>query len=231
MSNKNLIYENICLSPQDYNCFKGKNQLNDLCISFYYNYLLSTKSKTIQSLDQKIVFLDPAVVSNIYFDDSLEDLISMYSPLELENKDFIFIPINDNTDKFKSGGGTHWALMIYSKLDEKFIYIDSTNGRIGIINEIAIKIKSIMKRSSIKKDEGLIIYPQIERKQYNSYDCGVFVIEFTDKLIEYIISQYELNKNEIYIEKLDYSNIFKDVHEKSTSLKRMNIINIVNELL
>lgn len=88
-----------------------------------------------------------------------------------------------------------------------------------------------MKRSSIKKDEGLIIYPQIERKQYNSYDCGVFVIEFTDKLIEYIISQYELNKNEIYIEKLDYSNIFKDVHEKSTSLKRMNIINIVNELL
>ena len=74
MEIKNISYNNIYLSEKDIKCFKNSNQLNDMCISFYFEYLTNEIFK--ESKDD-FVLLDPVVVSSIYFDESIEDLSDM----------------------------------------------------------------------------------------------------------------------------------------------------------
>lgn len=228
MESNNLLYRNICLSKYDQDCFNNYNQLNDMCISFYFEYLTEEKYSTSK---EKFVLIDPVMVSTIYFDESIEDLYDMLFPLNLDKKSFIFLPINDNTNKYAQGGGTHWALLVYSKIEDKFFYFDSTLSYISTIDTVASKISQIIKyKSNNQKKKIEIVEPKsLNKKQFNSYDCGMFVLEFTRKLLDHIRDNLKENK-EVLLSKLNYKEVFEDITQDSINLKRDEILNILKNL-
>lgn len=225
-SNGDLSYNNIYLTKEDYKCFEDHNQLNDMCISFYFEYLYSCLYKEIKN---KILLIDPVIVSSIYFDDSIPDLYEILLPLEMNNKDFIFLPINDNTNKFSYGGGTHWALLVYIKHDNFFIYLDSTNGKINLIQTIADKFLSILNYSTNNEEaadlNATIKFPIIEKKQFNSYDCGMFVLEYTEVILKLI------QKGKMKYDEFDFTKDFNEIKQENMKEKRSFILRVIKNLV
>ena len=84
------------------------------------------------------------------YEDDEEDLIDLFGPLKLEQKEIIFMPLNDNTDKFKVMGGSHWALLVYFRNANEFHYFDSAGeGLIGNVEVIMKKMAVLLKRDDI----------------------------------------------------------------------------------
>lgn len=228
-----LNYNNIYLNIEDIKCFNDFNELNDMCISFYYEYMIKEK---YSKLANNVILLDPSIISCIYFEQNIKEIYLMLFNLQLNLKSVIFIPVNDNTNKFKPGGGSHWALLIYVLSDNIFYYLDSTISYIKTIDNIALKLMYIIKdnikdidisiNSSVNDDypDKLIVNCNIERKQFNSYDCGMFVLEFTENLLKYLL-----------LNKFSFSNtylpdILKNIKQENIKSKRLQILSIINNL-
>lgn len=217
--NKGLSYNNVCLSSEDIATFTKNSQLNDMSISFYYEFLNNELLKGYQNY----LLLDPAMVSILYFDESIEDLTDMLIPLNIKNQSYIFFPVNDNTNKYKSKGGTHWALMVYDALRNEYIYFDSLLSKIVTAETIASKYSQVLGLSS---DVSLTFPESLDKRQFNTYDCGMFVLEFTESLIKYLMSS-GYNKG---LTKIDYSIAFDKVNETSVLNKRKEILLIISKL-
>ena len=208
-----LSYNNIFLRRSDFNCFKDYCQINDMCISFYYEYLKK---------DESILMLDPVAVSTIiYFEDSIDEL-KEYFPLNMEKREYIFFPINDNSNKYNYGGGTHWALVVFQRSDNSFYYIDSMLSFIDNTKNLCEKISKI-----INLEKPNIIKADIIKYQQNTYDCGMFVLAFTELLLKYIKNNI-INKNcfKYAFEGLSQNNIKnmrKDIMKLINSLRNKNI--------
>ncbi len=203
-----LSYKNICLRNSDVECFKNWNQLNDMCISFYFEYLNPCSN---------ILLFDPAAVSTIvYFEDCIDEL-NEYFPVNLETRDYIFLPVNDNTNKYNAGGGSHWALLVYQKSDDKFYYLDSM---LSYIENTTILCEKISKMMGKKKFE--VICPLVTKYQDNTYDCGMFVLAFTELIIEYVKTN-KLTEN-------CFDAVFDNLNQKYIKDMRIAAINIINKL-
>jgi sentrin-specific protease 8 len=190
-----LSYKSICLYKDDVECFNNYNQLNDMCISFYYAYLTYTLS-----LPDNIVLMDPSAVSSIiYFDDDLSELKDYF--MDLSDKEYIFLPVNDNTDKLRAGGGSHWALLVYQKFDNKFYYFDSMLGYIKNTDVLAERVGLMIGVKDIE-----IVKPAIKKYQQNTYDCGMFVLLFTELILKYLKNERNIGAS-INYEK----DVFKDL--------------------
>jgi sentrin-specific protease 8 len=203
-----LSHNNILLRRSDFDCFRDYCQINDMCISFYYDYLNKSNN---------VLLLDPVAVSTIiFFEDSIEEL-KEYFPLNMENKEYIFLPVNDNTNKFNYGGGSHWALIVYQKSDNCFYYIDSMLSYINNTNILCDKISKIMDRV-----EGEIVKADIIKYQENTYDCGMFVLAFTQFLLNYI--------NNLAINKNCFKDAFDGLNQSFVKKMRKDIIKLINSL-
>jgi len=208
-----LNYKSVCLRKSDISCYENYHYLNDLCISFYYEIIADKFMK----FESEILLLDPSSVSTIYFDDEIEDLRDCFGALNFEERKYIFIPVNDATDRYAYGSGNHWALVFYAKMTNTFYYLDSMKSYIKNTNEICRKINLLtgnFKDPTIKQVE-------IPKFQQNTFDCGVFVLNFTEVILKEI---YE--KNENYISSLDY-NVITNEQDKKT-LKIEDLITFKN---
>ena len=203
-----LNYKSVSLRKSDIQCLDNYKYLNDLCISFYYEILTQKFSK-----HEKDFFLfDPSSISIILFDDNLEDLKECFNPLNLPDKNFLFIPVNDISDKYSYGGGNHWGLIFYLKSSNIYYYIDSMKSYIKNIKIICEKINYLVGNSN---------KPNIQeantiKLQENTYDCGVFLLKFTEIILE-----------NIYIHNNTYNNLIK-LNDYGTEVDFCCIINKSN---
>ena len=218
-----LSYKSICLRKFDVDCFKSNNYLNDMCISFYYE-LLNDKYK---NFDNYFLF-DPASISTMVIYDELEDLIDMFGCLNLDQKDYLFIPINDNTDKFSFAGGDHWGLIIYQKSDDTFYYLDSMLNYITNTDTVTNKIKQILAVNS-KNIAKVSIDKTLKNKfQFNSFDCGMFVLSFTLAIMEFL---YDDNNKGLKLNQDIINDIIKlKVDQKQMKNFRLKILNTISVL-
>ncbi len=179
-----LSHKSICLRKSDVSCFDDFRYLNDLSISFYYELLNEKFSK----YENEFILLDPSCVSTIFFDDDLDDLKDCFGALDLDTRKYIFIPINDTIDKFAYGSGNHWALVFYCKTANTFYYMDSMKSFIKSSNEICRKINLLIGNS----EKYILEEVNFEKFQQNTFDCGVFVLNFTEVILNFI---FDPNKN------------------------------------
>lgn len=145
----------------------SQDWLSDDTLNNYFE-LLNDKFSTIIPFLIMNPIISHAVKSVTEFNHFLE-------PLNIKNKDILFVPINDSEQMYPSGNqGTHWSLLIYVKQSRSFYHIDSLNsynqtsaGTVAkkLFNYLVGDINSRLNLTQIKG-------PQ----QSNSYDCGVFVI-------------------------------------------------------
>lgn len=203
-----INYKSVCMRKSDISCFDDFRYLNDLSISFYYE-ILNEKFKQFGS---QFILLDPSPVSTIFFDDDIDDLKDCFGALNLESREYIFIPINDTTDKYAYGSGNHWALVVYIKKRNTFYYLDSMKLFIKNTNSICIKINSLIGESTPAKIEEV----KIIKLQQNTFDCGVFVLRFSEIFLENIFGFNDkeesklLNSIKNYSKEVDFSELFNE---------------------
>lgn len=131
--------------------------------------------------------MDPAVVALLNYE---EDPEIIFYGLDLNQFDLIFIPINDNNDKFNLNGGNHWSLLVYLSKEDIFLYYDSIKKRTSNLEnakKIAQKLRVLIngKTYALKTLDNFIINSETPQ-QKNGYDCGVYVLAFTEILIQFL---------------------------------------------
>ena len=90
-------------------------------------------------------------------------------PLELNVKELVFLPVNNNLDKL-SAGGSHWSLLVFVKETRKFLHLDSMDKS---NQDEAVKFYEKYKGYfRATKFEHAVTFP----RQVNSSDCGVYVL-------------------------------------------------------
>ena len=72
-------------------------------IAFQYEYL---KEKYKLEDNKKVYLMDPSFSGLLSYSQSYEEFEMLTDGINLQNYEYIFIPINDNEDKFKAEGLT-----------------------------------------------------------------------------------------------------------------------------
>lgn len=130
--------------------------------------------------------MDPAVVALLNYE---EDPEIIFYGLDLQQFEYILIPINDNNDKMNASGGNHWSLLTYLFKEDIYIYYDSIKKKSNNIENaknIAKKLRGLIKEDSNSKVLENFLINSETPQQNNGYDCGVFVLAYTETLIGFI---------------------------------------------
>jgi Ulp1 family protease len=222
-----LSTDNCEIKNSDISTLSPHTYLNDLIISFYYEIL----QKKYQS--DLITLLDPAVSMSIILDnsgndDNLEDIKKcIFLPLELDKKKFIFAPINDNKKIQYTCSGSHWTLNLVDVDNNVIYYLDSNLGDVSNAHTFHKKLEKLFG----KKFE-FIYALQKDKYQNNSYDCGMFLLGFSEVLMKHIMNNNLHIKNNGNNKKgLDF--IFEGenlVKQSYMSIFRKNIINLIYDM-
>eukprot|EP01080_Neovahlkampfia_damariscottae_P009546 gene9546-1750_t len=205
---KHTFYNSQTLTTTDIKeSLNGCTWLNDNIITFYYLYLENEKYK-----DKNYSFICPSTVFMIQMLENYEDIVEQVSHLELSKKDLIFIPINDSTDIYSSGG-SHWSLMVYVKKVKKYFYFDSCGESNFLAAQRVVSKIALLIDSKAKTGDEVLLETSQSSQQKNGFDCGVFTLSNSDNIAE--------NNGKLDFKKIDQNYVSKFrkylielVHEK-----------------
>ena len=204
-----LAYKQSTVYVSDYRTLNDRTWLNDTIIGFAYDILANKIYH--DSPKNSLLFVHPTTVNVIKFENDEEDLVPLIVDAGLQTFDYIFLPIN-NSQSIMSGSGSHWALMLYQRHNNTFYYLDSA-GTYNLLyaKKIANKIYPYIhpKQKKDKGDEKVeedatndkdIDYMKVLNnfvklqvpQQENSYDCGMFVVEYSRFVGKYYMDQFKL---------------------------------------
>lgn len=174
----------LIVHPRDHELLCGPHWINDVIISFIFQYY---RDEIYKNQGSFVSYVPPDITQIIKMLDSEEEISSFVAPLRLDNKELIFFPINDNDQD--QAGGTHWSLLVFDKCQGRFLHYDSQEiGRnfeaarmvaIKLQSALDVKLKSDnMTRSNRRtsSNQQLIVDDDEFPKQENDYDCGLYVI-------------------------------------------------------
>jgi len=153
------------LYESDVELLKGPEWLNDRIIGFVFEHLQHDTYKDVTN----ILFISPEVTQFLKVCPS-DDLPDFTKDLFVD-KDFVFLPLNDNIE-LDSPGGTHWSLLVFSKPESAFYHFDSygdSNQRHAW--ELVARLWPILgcKGEPTTRTANVL-------HQTNSHDCGVHVV-------------------------------------------------------
>ena len=178
-----LAYES---SPQTEQVFESLslNTKRRPSLSFLTTVALTNKEKSIvQTIRMDFANIEISRFNDTkWFDDNIVtmclDLLAQIYPhiqvmtsfhtkikkknLQVKNKNMIFFPVNLN--------GNHWILVVLNLSSQKWEYYDSLR------NEWDKKVMETLK--NLHPAIQTITVPESIPKQFNTYDCGIFVIYY-----------------------------------------------------
>lgn len=167
----------------------GDTWLSDDVISKYFEIL---RVKIIGD-EGTCLLVDPSVAQGVKISNETSNFLDL---LDVQGKEIIIVPINDHLENFeerkrqikekKEGGttdeGTHWSTLVYLKNKNTFFHYDSlNNANLSQAEETAKKLSKFYKTpfTGVNNVPG--------PKQHNSFDCGIYLIYFT----EYVLLNYK----------------------------------------
>ena len=164
-----LDYHDSIIHESDMALIENKNWLNDIIVSFYYEFLEKEKFK--KEVDSnEMGFVNASSVQCIKLCDDIQEVnMCFLEPLELSKKRFVFFPLNNNQHSLKSGG-SHWSLLVHSRDQKTFFHFDSGHG----MNDHEATF--LYKRIKNYFNANNIVLVNVYAQQSNSYDCGVYVL-------------------------------------------------------
>merc|ERR1712154_625021 len=110
---RSLNYGDVQVSFEDFSLLLGPRWINDALISFVFEYY---RQDIYQKQHDTIAFIPPEVTQIIKMLPDDDNINQFAQTLNLQSKDLVFLPINDNDDE--SCGGTHWSLLVYFRFSE-----------------------------------------------------------------------------------------------------------------
>ncbi|KAL7034061.1 hypothetical protein ACKWTF_007833 [Chironomus riparius] len=203
-----ISYHDSCLYKSDVEILYLETEwINDRIISFYFDYL---QHEIYES--KEILFLGSEVTQAIKLMENPDEINAVIlDPLDVEEKNFIIFPINDNSKD--QVGGSHWSLLVYSKPDKTFYHFDSSgSSNYWVCSKLVNIIKSCLKLSNNVKIE------QVDcLQQNNCYDCGIYVLCHADSVCKTIMKSKTLKE----IQKINYKTVLS---------KRSALLGIIKHL-
>ena len=215
MSNKLLLnYHDAVIYASDLSILECPTAwLNDACILYQMTRLQHSFGVSKGGQQPDLLFLDPSVISYLMHqcdqndDDFLEQVSSLYQAWDIPSKSKIFVPINDQFNQSRvafsrPGGGSHWSLLLWTinnrsedfgQFGSNFYHFDSSNGyNASAAICVSQKLMKVL-HCNVPSAKAEISATVIECKtpqQNNGYDCGVFLLGFSQ-----VLSSNDLNKN------------------------------------
>lgn len=171
-----LSYHDCLLRKSDVDLLLEPNWINDALIGFYLEYL----AKTLKLPNfAKILYTSPELTQLLKMTDSSE--VSFFlDPLNATQKNFIFFPLN-NCERRNSAGGSHWSLLVFSKVENTYFHFDSLSKSNDNIAQNFVRNLD----KYLIGEKGTYIEVNCPQQE-NCYDCGIFVMCITDILTEYV---------------------------------------------
>lgn len=161
-----LSFHDILVHQSDMQLLDGPHWLNDTIISFYFEYL----EKVLFKEANELLFVSPEVTQCIKLVQA-EEIKTFLEPLGVSKKKYIFFALNDNDTPDKAGG-SHWSLLVYSKLERCFYHYDSSS----VTNhDVAWEFASHL-IPFLAKEDSINFVDKECHQQNNGYDCGIHVI-------------------------------------------------------
>lgn len=163
-----LSYHDSLLHRSDLELLNEGQWLNDRLIGFMYEYFEREVFKELASRGFAL-FVNPSTVQYLKLCSSLDEAkMCFLEPLEMNNRDVIFFPLNNN-NRVNVAGGSHWSLAVLLKSTRSLIHFDSTGSNESEARTFFDKFKSYFLLENFSTD------PEFP-KQSNSSDCGVFLL-------------------------------------------------------
>lgn len=159
-----MTYDNITVTVDDANTLLPKNWLNDVVIMFYMEHL----KHEVFGNNPRIHFVPPVVALAMKAGDNF----SIFAQeIDFENVQLVIFPL---TDAGADNLSTHWYLLVYYAMENRFVYYDSKYTAMSVYtNKIQEFCERILRHTNAKsKEKPLIIYAKCAT-QVGSYDCGI----------------------------------------------------------
>jgi len=158
-----LSYGDSLIRKSDLDILNSCQWLNDQIIGFFFEVCQKQK---FQGSD--LSFVGPEVSQFVKMVSQSEISIFL-EPLDLSSKKAIFFAVNSQSDPSKAGG-THWSLLVYVKISNRFLHFDSCRGS----NRHEAKVLAKKVGTFLLAD--FSFYDVETTQQVNGYDCGIHCI-------------------------------------------------------
>lgn len=200
--------------------FSPYRWLSDASITFGYSLLaqgkLSSKkvegSKTVDScgadagdrLPLAILLMDPDIAFWLTIRECAKDIKEALDGLKLQDRDLILCPINDNKDAGLADGGSHWSLLVGWRCSQNNVVDDNPNSSSQFDFIHYDSLSSCIRSGSSQQARALAmkLAGQSARvsvgscaKQTNCFDCGVYVLVFSEMIMSSYLRMRANNEN------------------------------------
>eukprot|EP00090_Calanus_glacialis_P033652 TRINITY_DN55965_c0_g1_i1.p1 TRINITY_DN55965_c0_g1~~TRINITY_DN55965_c0_g1_i1.p1 ORF type:complete len:213 (-),score=56.11 TRINITY_DN55965_c0_g1_i1:36-674(-) len=150
--------------------------LNDQIIGFFFEFCQNEKFQK-----NSFSFVGPEVTQFVKMVQQREIGIFL-EPLDLTNKEAIFLAVNSNSDPGLAGG-SHWSLLLFLKQSNQFLHFDSCTGS-NNNNEAKVLATKVCK--FLSKDLRLHFSEVDVTQQINGYDCGIHCIVNAENIADHL---------------------------------------------
>jgi sentrin-specific protease 8 len=142
----------------DLKALAAPHWLNDSLITFYLQHLQHCAFSDHQSSSagssaddgmHGMLFLTPGAAFVLAHEDDADDFASTLDGLEIARHALVFLPINDNANVERGGGGSHWSLLVLDVRALAFAHFDSAGrANLAVARALAAKLHAALKPSS-----------------------------------------------------------------------------------
>lgn len=171
-----LSFHDSLLRQSDTRLLMGPYWLNDNIISFYLEYLANVTFKD----HSQLLFVSPEVTQCIKMVSDADEISIFLSPLNVNQKQYVFFPINNN--ERDAAGGSHWSLLVFSRPERAFFHFDSAKG----LNFDTAQLFSYKTMATLNCANGQLTSAKC-LQQTNGYDCGVHVLCMIEMVAQHIV--------------------------------------------
>ncbi|XP_025106972.1 sentrin-specific protease 8-like [Pomacea canaliculata] len=204
-----LSFNESLLRKSDVDLLGGPCWINDNLIGFCFEYF--EREQFNHSAD-RLALLCPSTVQFIKFAAS-EDLVLALEPLNLPTKEFVFLPVNDNSCTSRAGG-SHWSLLVFVRSKEEFQHYDSGASNNSVVAKALMdRLQPFLQASKRRSKFVEMDCP----RQRNGYDCGMYVICVAEHLCRQLCECYNVSLMDV-------------ITEASVQQKRQQILKMIFDM-
>uniref|UniRef100_A0A1I7Z3X1 ULP_PROTEASE domain-containing protein n=1 Tax=Steinernema glaseri TaxID=37863 RepID=A0A1I7Z3X1_9BILA len=153
--------------------------ITDAVLDFAKEYFLEQLEEEVKA---KISIVSPVFRQMLGFCSTREEVASLCSDFGIGPSKWTLFLLNNSFDSERAYSGTHWTLLVYSPVEQRFSIYDSLSDSASRLaaSEIVDAVNLVLGAP----EDNLSIEDAHAARQENSSDCGLYAIEHMAAVIE-----------------------------------------------
>ncbi|KAK9930913.1 hypothetical protein M0R45_018216 [Rubus argutus] len=147
-ANKRILqYGNVLVTNRELHILNGPRFLNDIIIEFYFLHISNALLQSHQTFRDDILLVSPALsffLQQDFGDDShIKEFVESNN---VASKQVVMFTVNNNRDRDRTDGGSHWSLLVYYRKSNTFVHYDSLGCNSSFARELFRGLKKHVAR-------------------------------------------------------------------------------------